>query len=194
MKKLAVFTEGQTEQLLIESIVKYIANNKAISIVKKEATGGKMGSRNFEIIEAYTAHEERAEATFYIMLMNCGTDTKVVSDVIENHSNLLASGYQKIIAIRDVYPDYLYEEITKFREGVNKIIRSKIKEHSLVSLMLAVMEIEAWFLAEHNHFPKIHEKITLDRIKSEIGIDPQNDDLSKRMQALLKNEWVATLN
>jgi hypothetical protein len=42
------------------------------------------------------------------------------------------------------------------------------------------MEIEAWFLAEYLHFPKIHPAISVEAIKTALGFDPTVDDLALR--------------
>ena len=36
--------------------------------------------------------------------MNCGQDERVKSDIIERYDGLIASGYQVIVGVRDVYP------------------------------------------------------------------------------------------
>jgi hypothetical protein len=179
MKKLAIFTEGQTEQLLVEWLIKSVTEERNVSIVKQEAKGGKKSNRCIEIIEAET---ENKKYNFYILLVNCGTDGKVVSDIIEQYPSLIEKDFQKIIGIRDVYPDFKNSEIQKHRDTVNSTFCKRISSTHEVSFLLAVMEIEAWFLAEYSHFIKINKKITLSRIKIELGIDLENDDLSKREQ------------
>lgn len=44
------------------------------------------------------------------------------------------------------------------------------------------MEIEAWFLAETAHFPKIDPSITVEEIKKTLLFDPENDDMSLRLR------------
>ncbi len=44
------------------------------------------------------------------------------------------------------------------------------------------MEIEAWFLAEASHFPKIDPAITVAAIKAALGFDPENDDMEQRLE------------
>ena len=50
-----------------------------------------------------------------------------------------------------------------------------------VDFILAIMEIEAWFLAEFTHFERIHPSITLSAIRSGLGFDPENDDMERRL-------------
>jgi hypothetical protein len=42
------------------------------------------------------------------------------------------------------------------------------------------MEVEAWFLAEWNHFLKVDARLTIDLIKENLGFDPAIDDMEAR--------------
>ena len=42
------------------------------------------------------------------------------------------------------------------------------------------MEVEAWFLAEFNHFTKIDSSITVDAIKTSLAFDPSLEDMALR--------------
>lgn len=172
MKKIAIFTEGQTEQLLIEKIIKEAAGARDISITKMKASGRSNSSRSFKVITA-----ESKDTQYFVLMVDCSSDSKVKSDILDEYSKLSAAGYQKIIGIRDVYPDVSYAETSKLRAGLNVGLPEGIPK---VSFILGVMEIEAWLLAEHNHFSKIHEKITVNRIKETLGINLINDDLEQR--------------
>jgi len=61
--------------------------------------------------------------------------------------------------------------------GLKKYIKTSLIP---VEFFLSVMELEAWFLAEFNHFPKIDPSITTMEICSQLGFDPVHDDLSLR--------------
>jgi hypothetical protein len=47
-------------------------------------------------------------------------------------------------------------------------------------LFLAVMEIEAWLLAEHTHFLRLSPVLTPARIREKLHFDPARDDLERR--------------
>ncbi|KVF71007.1 hypothetical protein WS75_22790 [Burkholderia sp. FL-7-2-10-S1-D7] len=49
-----------------------------------------------------------------------------------------------------------------------------------VQFILSIMEIEAWFLSEHMHFPKIDPAITAAAIHGALGFNPMADDMSDR--------------
>lgn len=67
--------------------------------------------------------------------------------------------------------------IPRLETGLAKYIKTSLIP---VEFYLSVMEIEAWFLAEFNHYPKIDPSITLPRIKATLGFDPQHDDMGLR--------------
>lgn len=49
-----------------------------------------------------------------------------------------------------------------------------------VEFILAVMEIEGWFIAEHTHFQQLSNELSIERIRSEVGFDPSMDDVESR--------------
>ncbi|MBO1056309.1 MAG: hypothetical protein HEQ27_07185 [Dolichospermum sp. JUN01] len=42
------------------------------------------------------------------------------------------------------------------------------------------MEVEAWFLAEYNHFLKIDPGLTPEKIQAMFGFNPQTDNMEQR--------------
>jgi hypothetical protein len=82
-----------------------------------------------------------------------------------------------LIAIRDVYPTVRHAGIPKLRNMLKSYLPT---DRVQIFLVLCVMEIEAWFLAEHTHISRIHKGITLDRIRDELGFDPSVDDMQMR--------------
>lgn len=90
---------------------------------------------------------------------------------------LIDAGFSSIVAIRDVSPDFEPSEVEKLRAGLRYKLRTKPVE---VVFVLGVMEVEAWFIAEHTHFEKISPSLTPDLIKTKLGFDPRTDDLQQR--------------
>lgn len=174
MIKIAVFVEGQTEQLFAERLIEEIAGRNRVSIVKRRAVGkGIVGSRTLLTIEG----ERGTEARYYAVLIDCGCDNRVGSDIRDNYEKLVESGFSFIIGIRDVYPDFRLADVPKLRTHLNYKLRTVPIQ---VLFVLGVMEIEAWFLAEHTHFLKLSPLLTLPAIVSAVGFDPSQDDLTLR--------------
>jgi hypothetical protein len=45
------------------------------------------------------------------------------------------------------------------------------------TLVLGVMEIEAWFIAEHTHFERMHASLTTATVSAHLGYDPAIHDV-----------------
>jgi hypothetical protein len=101
----------------------------------------------------------------------------VGSDVRDYYDQLVKAGFLGIIAIRDVYPDHTAADIPTLRRSLRHGLHTKPINPLFV---LGIMEIEAWFLAEHSHFPKIHAGLTLARIVADKGFDPSTEDMQAR--------------
>ncbi|MDH4088387.1 MAG: DUF4276 family protein [Nitrospira sp.] len=174
MKKLAIFVEGQTEQIFIERLLQEAAGKHSISIEKKQALGGQSTRRYLRLIQGAS---RISDSKFYAQIIDCRADNRVGSDVRDSYEGLVNAGFSSIIAIRDVSPDFKPSEIEQLRTGLRYRMRTRPVE---VVFALGVMEVEAWFIAEYNHFSKISPTLTPDLIKSKLGFDPRTDDLQKR--------------
>ncbi len=105
-------------------------------------------------------------------MVDVGNDEKGVSVIKENADNMLNKhGYKEIWGIRDFFPEKIENKV-KMITAINRVINNSQR----ISVILVIMEIEAWFLADYNIFSKINKKLTPDYIKEKIGIDLINDD------------------
>ncbi len=173
MNKLAIFVEGQTEQIFVKQLLEEIAGAKKIRIETRKASGGRKGKRRLHLLQA--SRLDSGER-FFVMIVDCGQDERVPSEIRDRYDGLVKAGYQAIIGIRDVYPEKR-EAIPKLRQYLPYRIRTDPVE---VLFVLAVMEIEAWFIAEHTHFRRISEMLTMERIRAANGFDPSTDDVTLR--------------
>ncbi|MTJ14217.1 hypothetical protein FJR11_16855 [Anabaena sp. UHCC 0187] len=95
MKKLAIFVEGQTEQIFVEKLLKEIAGRNNISI-EVRSINGKQGNRITTVI----ASDPLISTTkFHVLVYNSGSDNNVVSDMRDMYNSLSASGYERIIGL-----------------------------------------------------------------------------------------------
>jgi hypothetical protein len=170
MNRVAVFVEGQTEQLFIEKLISEIAGAKRVQFERVMVVG-----RN-RAVALQTAPSAASEPQNYVLIVNSASDSSVASDVRENYDNLVKSGYSTIVALRDVYPKQ-FSEIPALRRWMGYGVKTKPIS---VSFVLAIMEIEAWFLSEHTHFLKLHADLTAERIVAALGIDPRVEDMTQR--------------
>lgn len=174
MKKLAIFVEGNTELLFVDTLLNEIVGEHNILIEHRRIRGGKTTRRTMRLIDAISADTGQ---DYFVLLLDCGGDRLVKDRILEEHENLTKKDYTKIIGIRDVRPEFTRADIPKLESGLRKYIKTSLIP---VEFVLSVMEIEAWFLAEFHHYPKIDPAITVAAIRANLGFDPEQDDMSQR--------------
>ena len=174
MKKLAVFVEGQTEQLLVERLITEIANANDIAIENRKILG-KSRCISQSVLISNSGSDPGNK--YFIQIIDCTGDPRVKSDIRDNYESLAASGFTAIIGVRDVYPDFSYAEIAQLRSGLNYRLKTRPIQ---VVFVLGVMEIETWFISEHTHFGRVDPALTTARIKADLGFDPSVDDIQLR--------------
>ena len=179
MKKMAIFVEGETELCFIDRLLREIVNEKNLQIVLVRASGGARSARMYTVVADSGSGSDK---NFYIRIINSGTDNRVGSDIRDNYENLMNTGFSAIIGVRDVYPDFLLADLPNLRTGLRYRLRTKPVS---VDFVLGVMEIEAWFLAEHTHFSRIHPRLSASRIATMHGFDPSLDDMQLRVNPAL---------
>lgn len=174
MRKLAVFVEGYTEALFIEKLIEEIAGAHDVIIEQRRIRGGNKAARTVAVVNAAKPNSGQH---YFVLIMDCGGDKAVKSRIVEEHENLTRAGYTMIIGVRDVRPDFTYTDIPRLEAGLKMYVKTSLIP---VVFVLSVMEIEAWFLSEFNHFPKIHPSITVASIIAALGFDPEHDDMTRR--------------
>jgi hypothetical protein len=174
MHKLAIFVEGYTELQFVDRLLDEVAGANNVLIEHRTIRGGASARRTMQIIRAASPASGQQ---YYVLIFDCGSDEQVKTRILEEHDGLTRSNYSKIIGIRDVRPAASLAEVPRLAMG----LRTRIKTSLIpVEFILAVMEIEAWFLAETTHFPRIHPAVTVSAIRTALGFDPEHDDLSRR--------------
>ena len=172
MKKLAIFVEGQTEQIFVEKLLKEIAGRNRIAI-EVIAVNGNQSQRYTIVIKNAVM---TSETKFYVLVYNSFSDNSVVSDMRDRYGTLTSSDYERIIGLRDVYPIAISDK-SKLITGLRYSLPQGVIP---IDIVLAVMEIESWFLAEYNHFIKIDTSLTPDKIQEYFGFNPKTDDMEAR--------------
>lgn len=173
MKRVAFFVEGMTEQLFVRQLVEEAAGKKNVVFELHKSTG-KRGKR---LIELESRKSPDGGEQYYVLITDCGSDTSVASDVRDNYERLVATGYDVIVGLRDVYPDFAAEDIPELRRNLGYKIKTKPTK---VDFVLAVMEVECWFVAEYTHFAKVNTGLTEDVVCRALGFNPRTDDVEQR--------------
>lgn len=173
MNKLAIFVEGQTEQVFVEKLLEEVAGKSRLRIEIQRASGGRKSQRTFSLVKVSGAGSAQE---YFALIVDCGTYNRVASDIRDRYQNLAASGYSAIIGIKDVHP-FARDDISNLRHGFHSYMP---KDPIEVLLVFGVMEIETWFIAEHTHFTRISDVLTMQCIKAALGFDPSLDDIQLR--------------
>jgi hypothetical protein len=173
MKKIAFFVEGQTEQVFINQLLREIATQKDIAITLYKLEGGSSVPKRETIVpQSYT---NPINPKYEALIYDCGNDEKVKSDILENMPNLATRGYSEILGIRDLFP---ITDLARLERGLQFVPRNLLPLPIPYTIIVAVNEIEAWFLAECNHFQCIDPLLTHELILKKVGFDPCTDDMT----------------
>lgn len=189
MKKIALFVEGETEAYFVQKIIKEIARRDSVSFNTFKGYGGQTVPRVFSSLGQSLARNEQYKANIYIS----STDNRVNQDIIDQMQTLKASGFNVIVGLRDIRGQkndgtpITLADLPNLETANARLFASESNVFSL----LAVMEIETWFISEVDHFQRISSNLTEILIKANIpliGVDLYNDDLTQI------NEPAETLN
>ena len=168
MRRLAIFVEGRTEQVFVERLIIEIAEDKNIEI--KLVRG--VGPSNKRTYRYITATSLNSADEFFVIIYNSGGDRSVNADIKDQYKSLAKAGYNGIIGLKDVYPESRSDiPILLYYFGY-KVPTTPIKP----IYILSIMEIEAWFISEHHHFPKVDPALTCAFIEERTSYDPSTDD------------------
>ncbi len=176
MRRIAFFVEGKTERLFVTRLLKEAANEGQLLIDEKTARGGGKTGKPL-IYTQISATRATTNEKYYALIVDCGSEDNVKVRLHGDHSDLTNKGYERIVGIRDVRPTYDRTSVDLLRKKMRAAIN---KQLAPVSFVFPLMEIEAWFLAEHSHFIKIAPEISLPAIQQALGFNPETDDMSER--------------
>ena len=184
-KKIAIFVEGQTERMFMSKLLQEIAGYKNITLEVYKVEGDRNNRRITRLTPSISKTLDTT--SFFAILYDCGSESHVVSDIKNQYVSLCKSNYEKIIGIRDLFPKELNDQ-----DLLDKSIRANIKSYLKrlliqdksakmidINIILAVMEIEAWFLAEWTHFVRINKCLTTDFIFENLDLDLMNIEVEQ---------------
>ena len=174
MRKLAIFVEGLTEQILVRQLLQTVLDQNRIAIQTVKITGGHNVRMSFTVMRA--AHVER-HTDYYIMVYDCGGETNVKGYLMAHRDKLVSNGYTCILGLRDAYPNFHRDEVPKLLRGLNHKLPQK---RAATHIYLAVMETEAWFLGEYKHLKKLSPKLSPDYIEKRLGFNPRTENMEDR--------------
>lgn len=176
MKRIAFFVEGQTEQIFINSLAREMLGNQHLNIIQKQFRGGTNVPKQEIVISRCLS-----KRPFYeILIFDCGSDNRVKSEILDNIISLRSNGYSMIIGLRDLYPIPI-DELDRLQKGLKFLPNRYKKEAPYFDIVIAIHEIETWFLAETTHFQRIDKRLTGQFINEKLGFNPYIIDPESRV-------------
>jgi hypothetical protein len=187
MKKIAFFVEGQTEQFFINKLLIEIAGQKNIEIELQQFKGSGKPTKSIYPKNAAKPHNPK----HFALIFDCVGDRGLKSRILEDYNSLFNQGYSEIVGLIDFYSpparaNFTLANLAKFEDTlINGILRNgQVLTQPLpnnTSIVIAVREIEDWFLAECNHYTCIDTSLVLDATQiASLGFNPCIDDLMLR--------------
>lgn len=180
MRKIAIFVEGLTEQIFIRTFIPLILGWENVSFECFQIYSEQMSAVPF------LYPNEHAEVHF--LIVDVSNDEKVLSAVKDREEWLIQKGYERIIALRDMYSKAyrdragrkIIDSVTKEFIAAHQTIIQQMSDPNKIKIYYGIMECEAWFLGMWNIFERIDPILTVAHIEEELGfnlsvIDPQTE-------------------
>lgn len=178
MKKIAFFVEGQTEKLFLRKLLAEIAGRTAAVQLELRKGVGRAGRRWLKL--EFSNPRDASFLDYHVLIVDSSNCENVLSDMIEQQPFLQREGYSAAVALRDAFDGAKVKDPSKvpaLERSLEKYACSLLSESGVPwCIVLAVMEIEAWFVAEFTHFERIDRRLTCQTIKDNLGFDPSTDD------------------
>ena len=119
MLKVAVIVEGQSEQIFLRDYLFRTVDNSILKLQCLKLYADALHPVDYSF--------QSTEPKVYFQIINVGGDTKVLSFVRQRENGLYKAGFEKVIAIRDMYSD----EYKKFSSTiVDEISSNFINGHN----------------------------------------------------------------
>jgi hypothetical protein len=170
---MAIFVEGQTERIFLEKLIRELAGNRNVHIDAIQGFGGSTKfNREWKEIHA---HRPEPATEYYVLLHESANGDRVLSDIRDQYQTLVNQGFRRIIGVRDVYPEPA-ADLPVIRADFQAFVPAG---PVVPVLILCVMEVEAWFVAEHTHFQRMHPSLTPAVVSAGRGYDPATHDVTQ---------------
>lgn len=167
MKKIAFFVEGQTEQIFVTKLLTKLLGKKNLTIISRRIVGGTNAPKQEFVRNMSISRDPEYLALIY----DCGSDNRVKSAILDNLESLKDSGYSRIIGVRDLYPLPLHE-LPFLKRGLNYLPKQYQNMRKPYEMIIAVREVETWFLSETHHFRRVDPRLTGPFIFKHLRFDP----------------------
>lgn len=166
MKKIGIFVEGQTERIfVVRFLIEYLGGEHKFSRIEV-----KLKNKNrTEII----SKRDYPEVNYFFLIFDCAGDGNVLPALYNRAENMIIeNNFSFLIALQDLYDRPREKKITVINHFFEAIDRFDFKNK--LRFVLAIMELEAWFLADPFVFQKISSELKPIIINNSLDIDLLN--------------------
>ena len=164
MKKAIIVVEGQTEQIFTHTLIQKLVSLQPYHIHLQKLHGG----LEIEIGPRGTSIEH---ATHYIRIINVEGDDQVNTYIEDRLIAFKNRDFKTIYGLRDRFTGD--KQKTKLStELINNRCKELEAEHGItIEVIVAIEEIEAWFMSVPNFFINYDDSLTLAKINEILGYD-----------------------
>lgn len=168
MVKIAIFVEGQTERIfVVKFLSEFLGGEQNFSRIEEKY----FGSKGTKLL----ATRDYPNANFYILIFDTSGDGNVIPTLMERAENMVnGEGYHYLLAIEDLYDRPKNKMRTVLQSFENAVSQFSFRDK--IRFILAIMEIEAWFVADYNIFCRINKIATPEFIKNKLNVDLINQN------------------
>lgn len=171
--KVALFVEGQTEQIFVSDLLlKWYNYDETIIGFECVAARGATLFRG-----GFTTYGSPASENFFL-IRNIGNDESVISRMQEEAENMIERGYRLIIGLRDMYSQDYSNKIRTYPKQIDQPLnqryidgaRNILANHPqsrLLRIHHAIMEVEAWLLGMPSSLLGLSPAMTKEYIRSQ---------------------------
>lgn len=148
MKRIALFTEGESDMIFASYLIKTIFECKGIQIKYINYKSDENFQRDVKSQEIFE------EVGIEFEIWNLGNDKRVVDKLAENAPKMIRDQYDSVYGLRDLYSEEydrqsdgkIVEEISQKTISLARSAIEKTEYEGKVKLYYSVMELEAWYL------------------------------------------------
>lgn len=166
-KKIAIFVEGQTEQIFLYKLLTEVAGSKNIHFSCERMHSGSPGPT----LWLQQANHIEGSPEYFALLVDCMGDETVKSTMLDRRDSLAKAGYTMILGIRDLYPKPNSELSMTIRRMAYGVPTAGVP----TNIIVAVPEVESWFLQEYNHYSVLDPSLDYTTFSEQFGFDPSVD-------------------
>jgi len=181
LRRVALFTEGHTEQILVRECLLRIMDPSKLSFECYTLLAHTLKSAPYR----FPPSSLNNNAEVFFMIIDAHGDEGVISAIKDRERDLIENGhYDVILGLRDMYCD-AYHRLAQgtIKDSVSaqliqshQAIINTMTYRDRIKLHYTIMEGEAWILAMYNLFKKIDPTVTTEYIKMKLGIDLKTTD------------------